>query len=281
MESASRKTTDILKSTPQEGIHINSAAYIHLSSGSFQDEPEVQGTALVNETFALNPKFFQSGDSKSTQPYPYMTNFPASNTTTRLPRGNSTPAITFSFAPDDSLKAKPRTSKTFKGNILDLPNDSPDASMVPVLSNHEDTDWDERARTPMEKKGTRIDSQTLSDNFAAALVARMKIKGAFDNAAENRVFDASNEELGLINDKCYVIDQREIENKLRSNSLKKRKGAARLRQILEKHGIISENLGKKKKKKGAKKKEEETFAESCKSKRFLIGIEADVLNRNF
>lgn len=261
MESASRKTNDILKSVPQDTSDITSPAYIHLSSGSFHEEIEVQGGTFVNETFSFQPKFFQSSDSKSTQPYPILANFPPNNAGARLPRGNSSPNITFSFAPDDTHKAKPRNSKTFKGNILDLPLDNSDVQAL----KSEDPLWDERARTPMEKKGTRIDSQSLSDNFAAALVARMKIKGAFDNAAENRVFDASNEELGLINDKCYVIDQREIDTKQRSNSLKKRKGAARLRQILEKHGIISENLGKKKKKRGVKKVEEETFAESCKS----------------
>ena len=71
------------------------------------------------------------------------------------------------------------------------------------------------------------------DHFAAALVARVKVKGAFNNAAENRIFDASNQELGLINDKAYIIDYKEIDKRQRLSRSRRKKGA-RLRLILEK-----------------------------------------------
>lgn len=72
---------------------------------------------------------------------------------------------------------------------------------------------------------------------------KARISSAFMNAVEDAMFDATNKELDIINDKTYVIDQKPASRK---SLRKKGDEAPKLRKILEKHKIISKkNLEKK------------------------------------
>ena len=241
------RTTRRLKTTQQsDSDRGGTGVYLIVDTQNFPDDLEDEHFPVKSPIEPV-PKFFQNLDLRTSTRGTHSSR----NELPLLTKIASTPTI---YLPDDyvdkmksSSLSETRHHQDQDHSVVSPSNFKPRPKYRRSLTNKADEKTQEKGdgndylgmvdRSYNKKK-------SVIDNFAAALVARVKVKGAFHNAAENRVFDASNQELNLINDKAFIINHKEIEKKQRVIRSQRKKGG-RLRMILEKHGIISLNLRKK------------------------------------
>ena len=73
------------------------------------------------------------------------------------------------------------------------------------------------------------------------LITRAKIRAAFAQAIGNNIFNATTAELRLIKDKSYVMSQEAKKERKKGTGRRK---LPKVKDVLEKHGIIREDIKK-------------------------------------
>lgn len=229
---------------PQMDFARAAQQYMAIDSRNFIDETE-DHQFIVHSPQNFIPKFLQDLDIKTNGIYCQT---PDNSYKERSVQGQS--PLYIKFQSDTSINDKNimfHQPRRYHSDMAQSSSQMMEYSKTQPGSSTNQTKemQDDKGNNSEDEDNGRSDGNII-DNYAAALVARVKVKGAFNNAAENRVFDASNQELILINDKAYIVDYKGIDKRQRVLRSQRRKGP-RLRLILQKHGILSENLGKKKK----------------------------------